>query len=210
MLGLCVTFTLALFGVAIFAMTETYQWLASHGHAEAKRLKPAVDDVVLDSLAQTERGQKSGIFAIFAFAHLKHLIMAFVLAATLQLTGINAVMYYGPKIIQAAGFDSPFLLTIVIGGWNFLTTVLAIFFVDRFGRRLLMLIGVGILSGSLVLIAVAYWFLEGLWLGVVVGIGLLGFILGFEVGPGCLFWVIVNEYFPKEIKESGASITNLL
>jgi MFS family permease len=211
MLGLGEIFTAGLFVLGVFVMSESYQWLSSKGVGEARRLTPHQDDTVLDVAAE-EQMKRGGFKMLFSMRGLKYLAMSIVLAATLQLTGINAVMYYGPKILENAGMKDKFLLNIAIGGWNFLTTIAAIFLVDRVGRRTLMIGGVAIMSVSLAVISCAFFVFKdgGVNLGIMVGIGLLGFIAGFEVGPGCLFWVIANEYFPQEMKEAGASLTNLL
>jgi len=134
------------------------------------------------------------------------------LACILQLTGINAVMYYGPLIIKQAGLGDALAVNIITVFWNFLSTIVAILAVDRVGRRPLMLAGTALLSLALVAIGVIFQvsFEDQKTKGICVCIGLAAFILGFEVGPGCLFWVIVNELFPKEHIETGAAYANVL
>jgi MFS family permease len=89
----------------------------------------------------------------------KHLLLGTVLAASLQLTGkkplvtnkkgINTVFYYGPEIIQAAGIRNPLLLNLAIGTWNFFTSLFALAFVDKIGRRPLLIFGVTTMGISL-------------------------------------------------------------
>jgi len=148
----------------------------------------------------------------------KLMVMDTMLAVILQLTGINVVMYYGPDVVrQAIGNNDTqlaFLVNIGVLGWNFVSTIFAIVLVDRLGRRPLMLGGTGILSVALIIIGVASQLpddkISTTARGAVVGIGLFGFIFGFEVGPGCLFWVIVNELFPPEHIETGSTYANAL
>eukprot|EP01126_Amoeba_proteus_P055153 TRINITY_DN6828_c0_g2_i1.p1 TRINITY_DN6828_c0_g2~~TRINITY_DN6828_c0_g2_i1.p1 ORF type:complete len:374 (-),score=46.68 TRINITY_DN6828_c0_g2_i1:127-1248(-) len=141
------------------------------------------------------------------------LVTSLVLAGSMQLTGITTVLYYGPLIIQKAGVTHPFLINIAIGFWNFVTTAIAFFLVERVGRRKLMLCGLTLMSLSLMEIG----FIFNLALenkisqtneSIAIGIGLCFFIIGFEGGPGCLFWVIANELFPEEYTEISATYAN--
>jgi len=146
-----------------------------------------------------------------------------ILALILQMTGINAVMFYGPLIIsQAGGFfkENNNLLNIGIGFFNFVFTILAAALVERLGRKPLMITGTSILSLSLIVLGII--FIPGLKailtanpinLGIAVFVCLIIYIFGFEIGPGCLFWVLVNENFPKEhskYKETAATYANVL
>jgi len=130
-------------------------------------------------------------------------------------------MYYGPLIISQAGDyfrNNQNLLNIAIGAWNFLTTIIAVALVDRLGRRPLMICGTAVMSVALLVLGIIYIpaltaGLTGVKLGIAVGVCLLAFIFGFEIGPGCLFWVLVNENFPKEhsqYKEAAATYANVL
>jgi len=167
--------------------------------------------------------------------HPKQILTATMLGATLQLTGINAVMFYGPKIIKSAGFENGNLLNIYVGAWNFVTTLFAIFLVNKLGRRLLFLVGTALLTVALLGIGFTFTFTEtcappanktqlefdfmqfpqadppAVCPRVVgVSVGLAVFILGFEIGPGCLFWVLANEIFPRSFSDLGASYTNIV
>jgi len=125
-------------------------------------------------------------------------------------------MYYGPNIIKQAGLSNGNLLNIGIGFFNFVFTIFAVFLVDRLGRRPLMLGGTSIMSVALLTIGTAYVAIpktNQVALGIVVACGLILFLAGFEGGPGCLFWVLVNENFPEEhpgYKEHAATYANVL
>lgn len=141
--------------------------------------------------------------------NMKFLIIGLVLACVLQLTGINAVMYYAPAIFSKVnlGPKGPLLATMLTGFWNFLTTIVAVLLVERLGRRLLYLIGLAALTLSNLALAFNFQFAPENLVGYI-SIGfLLVYILGFEVGPGGLFWVLINEMFPQEIA-GGAVIMN--
>jgi len=156
---------------------------------------------------------------------LRTLIMGFVtetvLACILQLTGINAVMFYGPTIISQAGeffAANQNLFNIGIGFFNFVFTIGAVILVERLGRKPLMIFGTGVMSIALICLGVVFSsavsdVLKGISRGVVVLICLFIFLFGFEIGPGCLFWVLVNENFPKEhadYKVPAATYANVL
>ena len=70
--------------------------------------------------------------------------------------GINTVFYYGPEIIQSAGIGNPLLLNLAIGAWNFLTSLIALAFVDKLGRRPLLITGVLTMGISLFGLGIAF------------------------------------------------------
>lgn len=143
------------------------------------------------------------------------LITGIVLSVTLQLTGINAIMFYGPDIVASAGLsDYKFQLNVAIFGWNFITTFIALFLVDRLGRRPLMLVGTLIMTIAMLAEGFVFVFMESPDLltakGAAVGTGLFLFIGGFEASVGCLFWILINEVFPENVKSQGGTFCNIL
>jgi len=142
----------------------------------------------------------------------KQTLTGIVLAMTLQLTGVNAIIYFGTKILaEAFPGSKAALLNIAIGGWNFIATFIALYLVDRLRRSVLM-------TGATVIIAVALFIVgvcfdkinDPLYRGIGIGVGLFLFIGGFEAGPGCLFWILANEIFDKNVLAEGASSVNVL
>jgi len=182
-------------------MLETVQFKRSVNDEEARQLTSKTSDL--------EKNEKSGWGGLFTARRIPQVITGLILAGTLQLTGINAVMYYGPDIIKKAGFTNEFLLNIIIGGWNFLATFIAVFLVERTSRRFLIVGGTGIMSIALVVVGVSFKYLTDVGRTIGVGVGLLVFIGGFEAGVGCLFWVLVNEVFDEEVREAGGSMANV-
>jgi len=107
------------------------------------------------------------------------------------------------------------LANLGIGVWNSITTIIGVALVGRMKRKTLIIAGTVILTGSNVLIGFGGLLSKDPTANtttavIVVFIGLALFLLGFEIGPGCLFWVLVNEIFPPEIKEQGVGLVNLL
>ena len=132
------------------------------------------------------------------------LVLAFLIALFNQLSGINAFLYYAPRILEEAGLGESVALlsSIGVGVTNMLFTLLGIFLIDKLGRKQLMYIGsVGyIISLSLVSIA---FFLN--WEGNSMPIFLFMFIASHAIGQGTVIWVFISEIFPNHLRGSGQS-----
>lgn len=130
------------------------------------------------------------------------LILAFLIAFFNQLSGINAFLYYAPRIFETAGLgeSTSLLSSIGIGVINLIFTLLGVYLIDRAGRRQLLIVGsVGyIVSLSLVSLA----FLLG-WEGIWVPVFLFLFIASHAVGQGAIIWVFISEIFPNHLRASG-------
>lgn len=130
------------------------------------------------------------------------LALAFLIAFFNQFSGINAFLYYAPRIFEAAGLgeSTALLSSIGIGITNLLFTLLGIFLIDRLGRKQLMYYGsVGYII-SLSLVAVAFIFN---WEGIAVTIFLFLFIASHAIGQGAIIWVFISEIFPNHLRASG-------
>eukprot|EP00667_Euglena_gracilis_P007635 EG_transcript_7713 len=135
------------------------------------------------------------------------LVGAYMMAVAQQATGINAVMFYAPKFLALGGVQLKMLGSVFVMFWNFATTLLAMFLVDKVGRRTLLLPSLFIMAASLLAMGPTYAAIHAGYLGS--GwcfVPLAVFVTGFEVGPGTLFGVILNEIFPEEILPFGAPI----
>ena len=132
------------------------------------------------------------------------LILAFLVAMFNQFSGINAFLYYAPRIFEEAGLgeSTALLSSIGIGVINLVFTLLGVFLIDRLGRKVLMYIGsIGyILSLSLVSLA---FFLH--WEGLAVPIFLFLFIASHAIGQGAIIWVYISEIFPNHLRANGQS-----
>ncbi|WP_339915862.1 sugar porter family MFS transporter [Yeosuana marina] len=132
------------------------------------------------------------------------LILAFLIAFFNQLSGINAFLYYAPRILTEAGLaeSSALLSSIGVGVTNMLFTLLGIYLIDRLGRKQLMYIGsVGYII-SLTLVSCAFFFH---WKGSFMPIFLFMFIAAHAVGQGTVIWVFISEIFPNHLRGSGQS-----
>ncbi|WP_100614120.1 sugar porter family MFS transporter [Confluentibacter citreus] len=132
------------------------------------------------------------------------LILAFLIAFFNQLSGINALLYYAPRILTEAGLEesSALLSSIGVGVTNLIFTLLGIFLIDRLGRKQLMFIcSIGYII-SLSLVSMAFFFH---WEGNFVPIFLFMFIAAHAIGQGTVIWVFISEIFPNHLRGSGQS-----
>lgn len=132
------------------------------------------------------------------------LILAFLIAFFNQLSGINALLYYAPRIFTEAGLEesSALLSSIGVGVTNLLFTLLGIVLIDRLGRRQLMYICSFGYIISLSLVSAAF-FLN--WEGNFIPVFLFLFIASHAIGQGTVIWVFISEIFPNHLRSSGQS-----
>ncbi|MCM8568617.1 sugar porter family MFS transporter [Gramella jeungdoensis] len=183
------------------------RWLISKGREkEAQKVLHIInpDINVREKLAEIKHQaetEKTGE-NIFMKKYRFPLILAFLVAFFNQLSGINAFLYYAPRIFESAGLgeSTALLSSIGIGVVNLLFTLLGVFLIDRLGRKQLMLIGsIGYII-SLSLVAAAF-FLN--WGGLWVPIFLFLFIAAHAIGQGAVIWVFISEIFPNRLRASG-------
>ncbi len=197
----------ALFLVLLFAIPQSARWLAT---------KNRIEEAVA-SLTQLGVANASAAVAEFTAAdaktsarlswaqHKKPIIFAILLAMFNQLTGINAILYYLNDIFAAAGFDrlSADWQSIAVGGANLIATVIGMSFIDKLGRKTLLLAGaVGVaiaLSGVAVIMATGEGRSLLLWM-------LLLFIVSFAFSQGAVIWVYLAEIFPTPVRATGQSL----
>lgn len=124
-----------------------------------------------------------------------------------QFMGVNAVLYYGPKIFSEAGFDNPMFSTVLVGAVNMLTTILAVFIIDKVGRKQLIYWGV---SGMIIcLLAIGTYFAWGETLGLGNGF-MLAFFLGYvfccAISISAIVFVLLSEMYPNSVRGRAMSI----
>jgi MFS transporter, SP family, arabinose:H+ symporter len=198
-------FPAAIYLALIAFVPESPRWLVLKGRIEeAKRVLKMIDpkaDVqrLADNLTASEPNLKESIFSP---QYRVALLLVFFIAFFNQLSGINAFLYYSPRIFEDAGLGSnaAFLSSVGVGVINVLFTLVGMALIDRLGRKQLMYIGsVGYIV-SLSLVALAF-FLE--WKGLAVPIFFFLFIASHAVGQGAVIWVFIAELFPTHLRASG-------
>lgn len=126
-----------------------------------------------------------------------------------QVSGINAIIYYAPRIFEMTGLgkESSLLSSVGIGAVNFLFTLVALQFIDRFGRRTLMLIGSVGLILTLGLVSRAFYLND--FGGLMVTVLLLVYIAFFAFSQGAVIWVFISEIFPNQVRAKGQTLGSL-
>ena len=136
------------------------------------------------------------------------LLIGVILAVLQQVSGINVFLYFAPEIFKklGSGTNVALMQTVVVGGVNLAFTVLAIWTVDRLGRKPLMLVGsAGMAVCLLALGLAAYWQRTELWTIVFI----LGYIACFALSVGPVTWVILSEIFPTGIRGRAMALATI-
>jgi SP family xylose:H+ symportor-like MFS transporter len=136
------------------------------------------------------------------------LLIGIALAVLQQVTGINVFLYYAPDIFRKLGAhtDAALLQTVIVGAVNLLFTIVAIWTVDRLGRKPLMIFGSLGMGVCLVAIGLAACFEKTeVWVLVFI----LGYIASFALAVGPVTWVILSEIFPTRIRGRGMAVATV-
>ncbi|PKM18105.1 MAG: MFS transporter [Gammaproteobacteria bacterium HGW-Gammaproteobacteria-15] len=193
----------------VFKVSESPRWLILHKRDEAaarvvfnQLQEKDVDSIVADIKRTRPTEKKSSLFsARYRFP----VMLAFFVAFFNQLSGINFIIYFAPRIFSLAGLDSDsaLLSSAGVGIINLVFTMLGLYLIDKAGRRLLMLIGsVGYIVS---LSVVAYAFYAGIG-GMAVVFFVFLFIASHAIGQGAVIWVFISEVFPNAVRAKGQSL----
>lgn len=200
-----------LFFILLFWVPESPRWLVLKGN-EDKALQS------LNTLRESPEIAKAEVVAISEslakeqnsnISALKGLGMAVFIGIMLsifqQLTGINAILYYGSKIFASLGnvAEDALFQNIMLAAINFLFTFIAIKYVDSWGRKPLLIIGALVMALSLSLLT--YSIYTGTF-GILSVIALLSFVAAFAMSWGPVVWVLLSEIFPDNARDKAMSI----
>lgn len=207
MLGVMVV-PAGLFAVLLLMIPESPRWLIlNNREAEAipameKLREPDVQSAILAIKQSVSQHRES----LFQKRYAKPILYAVLLAMFNQLSGINAILYYAPRIFELAGFSKAdaYLQPIYIGAANLFFTALAMTVIDRFGRKKLLLIGS---VGMIVFLGLtANAFSGDSVADQPVIIYLIGFIAFFGFSQGAVIWVFISEIFPNSVRSQGGAL----
>ena len=205
-----------LFFLVMFFVPSSPRWLVSKDRKEeAGRVLERINDrefaqrelsFIQESLAKEKRGSWS---ALFQKGIRVALLAGMGLAILSQFTGINAIIYYGPRIMEEAGIQLSDALggQVVIGIVNVLATIVAILQIDKFGRKRLMKGGITGMFISLVVVGVL--FLTSHSQGFLLLVFILTFIASFAIGIGPVIWVLLSEIYPTRVRGRAMSVATL-
>jgi MFS transporter, SP family, galactose:H+ symporter len=217
MLGVSAVPGVLLFAAVVPAL-ESPRWLLKMGRAdEARRtiasISPDVDtQSQLSAIKESLRDERAAASwsEILAPRWREPLKVGLGLAVLQQVTGINAIIYYSNNIFAAAGFSTPAAqadaTTWAIGAVNVLATFIALAFIDRLGRRPLLMAGLIGMGLSLAVVGLAFLQLETLGpgeqttTGIVTLAALVVFIISFACSLGPVTWTVINEIYPGAVR----------
>ncbi|WP_231424732.1 sugar porter family MFS transporter [Pedobacter sp. Leaf250] len=203
-----------IFLVLIYFIPESPRWLILKKGATEKAL--AILRIINPLNCEQELAaiQKSGTDmdnnksgdSLFSGKYNRPIILAVLFAFFNQVSGINAIIYYAPRIFEMAGLGahSSLLSTVGIGMVNFIFTLLAINIIDKVGRRTLMFIGSFGLIASLAL--VGFTFLGKDSGGFEIPLYVMLFIGFFAFSQGAVIWVFISEIFPNQVRAKGQTL----
>jgi MFS transporter, SP family, galactose:H+ symporter len=201
--------------LVLWRLPDTPRWYAMHGRRDEaatviRRIDPEVDvDAELAAIAEAEREEHGGSLGqLLRPPYRRAALFVIGLGLLVQLTGINAIVYFTPLIFTELGLTGNAALLLVPAAVQFvalLATVLALRIVDRAGRRKVLLTGIAtMVAANVLMIAVFAIGLEGGVTGLAFA-GILLFTAGFDFGFGALVWVYASESFPGPLRATGSS-----
>ena len=198
-----------LYTILVLSIPKSPRWLyLNNQQDEAEQIirdaysKEDADELINEIIKDKESSVKSE--SIFQKKYSFILKLAFLVAAFNQFSGINAFLYYAPRIFEEGGLgqSAALLNSIGIGLTNVIFTFIGINLIDKLGRKVLMYIGsIGYII-SLTLISLSF-ILE--WGGIALPIFLFLFIASHAIGQGAIIWVYISEIFPNHIRSYGQS-----
>ncbi len=212
MLGIMAFPSLA-FTLACIGLPESPRWLIIHkkekekGLKILKRINPGysgeeIDQMLNEIIASGNQKNREG--RLFSRRLIRPILLAVFIAFFNQLSGINAILYYAPRIFSMSGLgaQAALLQSVGIGLANLVFTFAGLWLIDRLGRRILLLIGS---VGYIVSLGLTSWAFFTGNTGIV-PVFIFAFIASHAIGQGAVIWVFISEIFPNKNRAFGQSL----
>lgn len=205
-------FPATMFMVLVLFVPESPRWLIvkknlfDEARDILRKINPLTSEKELLTIKRSGAHTTGISSALFTSKHSFPITLAVLFAFFNQASGVNAIIYYAPRIFEMAGLgtDSSLLSTAGIGVVNFIFTLFAMSIIDSFGRKKLMI--VGSLGGIATLALVARSFYAEDFSGYAVPVYLFLFIAFFAFSQGAVIWVFISEIFPNDVRSQGQAL----
>ncbi|MEO1257859.1 MAG: sugar porter family MFS transporter [Bacteroidota bacterium] len=197
--------------IMVLGVPNSPRWLLMKKNDEdtakslLQQINPGKDvSEMVKAIRQSLESKSNETISFFSSRFKTPIILAFLLAFFNQLSGINFVLYYAPRIFNEAGIAAGDVLgaSVPIGVVNLLFTLLGMYLIDRFGRRQLMYIGS---VGYIAFLTGVAWAFYTEAQGFIVVIFVCGFVASHAIGQGAVIWVFISEIFPNKVRDYGMS-----
>lgn len=200
----------AIYLMALFLIPESPRYLIKVGKtviakAILQRIEVSSIDEEIEEIKKSldQSGEKKQ--TLFSSLYLKPMSIAFLVAMFNQFSGINAILYYAPRIFEISGLtntDSLFQ-SIMIGITNGIFTIVGMILIDRAGRKTLLMVGSAGMSVCLALVARTFYVQD--FTGYTLLVYLLIYMMFFAFSTGAVIWVLIAEIFPNRVRGKGQS-----
>ncbi|WP_133468093.1 sugar porter family MFS transporter [Paraglaciecola marina] len=190
-------------------MPESPRWLILHSGDSAKAKEVLMDlgeqnsAQIIEAIEQDAEHHKQD--PLFSRTYSFPILLVFLLASFNQLSGINFIIYYAPRVFELAGLDAStsLLSTSGVGLVNLVFTMLGLYLIDNLGRKTLMYIGS---IGYILSLTVVSWAFNTGASGMLVVFFIFAFIASHAVSQGAVIWVFIAEIFPNSVRSKGQSV----
>jgi sugar porter (SP) family MFS transporter len=208
-------FPSALFFLLLLSIPDSPRWLVERGRVgDARRVLETLQaqniDNEIDEIVHSFEHQRSlGKEPLFRKKYGFPIMAAVMLAMFNQLSGINALLYYAPKVFAMgnSGAQAALLQSIPVGIMLVISTFIGMMVIDRFGRKTLLLVGSVGMVVFLALVAVQFYRADGNTdIGQRIMWHFIGYILFFGFSQGAVIWVFISEIFPNMVRAKGQAL----